>query len=76
MDLAAKDKRCTRFDADFRVELLFLPLQGQVGTGAALGAARDARRAQAEAAAGEGSGNPGQLLPASGFIVKGALNTL
>ncbi len=43
MDLAAKDKRCTRFDADFCVELLFLPLQGQVGTGPALDAARAAR---------------------------------
>ena len=43
MDLAAKDKRCTRFDADFCVELLFLPLPGQTGTGPALGAARATR---------------------------------
>ncbi len=40
MDLAAKDKRCTRFDADFRVELFFLPLLGQSGTGQALDTAR------------------------------------
>jgi hypothetical protein len=40
VDLAAKDKRCARFDADFRVELLFLPLPGQAGAGPALDAAR------------------------------------
>ena len=40
VDLAAKDKRCTNFEAHFSVEILFLPLDGEFGTGPALDTSR------------------------------------
>jgi hypothetical protein len=55
---AAKDKKCAHFDSDFRVELFYLPLSGQTGTGPALDRARAAAAAAAPAAA-----NPAAAAP-------------
>ncbi len=64
---AAKDKKCAQFDSDFRIELFYLPLPGQTGTGPALDRARAAagRLSAAAAAAAGGSFTPTVAHPSA-----------